>query len=97
MNNFDYYKALYMLNNEDMLENGFILMRFNQELHAPPAVLNCYRYAELEEVNRFITVNKDEIQVVVGLHGVPFGTAQCPALDDYADNLNTMAFLSELA
>ena len=24
---------------------------------------------------------------------VPFGKAQCPALDDYADGVDTMAFL----
>lgn len=96
MNNFDYYRALYMLNNEDMLENGFLLLRFNRELHAPPAVLNCYRYDNLDEISAFIASKKDEIQAIVGLNGIPFGTAQCPALHDYADGVDTMAFLTRL-
>ena len=94
MNNFDYYRALYMLNNEDMLENGFVLLRFNKELHAPPAVLNCYRYQTRDEVQKFITEKRDEIQAVVGHDAIPFGAAQCPALNDYADGVDTMAFLA---
>lgn len=96
MNNFDYYRALYLLNNEEFLENGFVIMRFNQLLHAPPAVLNCFRYDSVQEVDDFITSRQDEIQIVVGQNGVPFGTAQCPKLNDYADGVNVMCFLSDL-
>ncbi len=96
MNNFDYYRSLYMLNGEPVLENGFVLMRFNQELHAPPAVLNCSRYQHLDEVNNYLSEKQDHIQAVVGVNGIPFGQAQCPSLTDYADGVNVMEFLVAL-
>lgn len=96
MNNFDYYRSLYLLNTEPILENGFLLMRFNKELHAPPAVLNCHRYADWAEVNAFLQENQEQIQAIVGKDGIPFGAAQCPSLTDYADGVNVMEFLRGL-
>jgi hypothetical protein len=96
MNNFDYYRALYMMNGEELLENGFVLMRFNQMLHAAPAVLNCHRYKDLSELDVFIKTRKDEIQAIVGINYLPFGSAQCPGLTDYADGIDVMQFLSHL-
>ena len=96
MNNFDYYRALYMMNGEELLENGFVLMRFNQMLHAAPAVLNCERYQTRAEVDYFLASKSNEIQAIVGHDGVPFGAAQSPSLTDYADGVDVMAFLSEL-
>lgn len=96
MNNFDYYRSLYMLNGENVLENGFVLMRFNQELHAPPAVLNCFRYQNRTEVDTFLHEKSEQIQAVVGNEGIPFGQSQCPSLTDYADGVNVMAFLNKL-
>lgn len=96
MNNFDYYRSLYMLNCESILENGFLLLRFNQELHAPPAVLNCFRYSDKQEVETFLNEHQTQIQVLVGRNGIPFGEAQCPRLTDYADGVNIMEFLSAL-
>ena len=96
MNNFDYYRSLYMLNGEDVIENGFLLMRFNKELHAPPAVLNCYRYENREEIDAFLHEKLEQIQAVVGKEGIPFGQSQCPSLTDYADGVNVMAFLDKL-
>jgi hypothetical protein len=96
MNNFDYYRSLYMLNCEPILENGFLLLRFNQELHAPPAVLNCHRYADKNELDVFLETHKDQIQAIVGKGGIPFGSAQCPSLTDYADGVNVMDFLKGL-
>jgi hypothetical protein len=94
MNNFDYYRSLYLLNSEPILENGFLLMRFNKELHAPPAVLNCHRYSDRVEVDVFIQENQTQIQAVVGKDGIAFGAAQCPSLTDYADGVDVMEFLS---
>jgi hypothetical protein len=96
MNNFDYYRALYLMNGEELLENGFVLMRFNQSLHAAPAVINCHRYLTVNEVDKFIDAKKEEIQAVVGQGYIPFGAAQCPGLSDYADGVDVMTFLSQL-
>ena len=46
-------------------------------------------------------INEDKIQCSVSSNGwyegsVPFGEAQCPALWDYADGVDTLEFLAGL-
>jgi hypothetical protein len=96
INNFDYNRAIYLLNQEDVLENGFALVRFTKDLNSPLSVINCFRYTNIEEVHTFLTENKERIQVVVGKGFLPFGKAQQPDLTDYADDVNTLDFLSNL-
>lgn len=93
MNNFDYNRAVYLLNREDVLENGFALLRFTEDLHSPLSVLNCHKYKDWKEVESFIMKKADEIQVVIGKDFTPFGQSQQPGLTDYADNINTLDFL----
>lgn len=96
MNNFDYNRAVYLLNKEDVLENGFALLRFTEDLHSPLSVLNCQRYKDKEEVEAFIAEKAEEIQVVIGHDFTAFGQSQQPGLSDYADNINTLDFLKEI-
>ena len=95
-NNYDYYKAIYLLNMEEILENGFMLLRSSDELFAPIAVLHHQKYKDTKEVESFLDENKEGIQAVVGRGHIPFGQAQSPKLDDYADGVDTMDFLSSL-
>lgn len=95
-NNYDYYKAIYLMNREVITENGFLLTKSSDELFAPTAVLFIKRYTEFSEVNDYISQNKDKIQVVVGKEFTPFGKAQRPELTDYADGINTLDFLKQL-
>tara|TARA_B100000508_G_scaffold118450_1_gene98541 strand:- start:55457 stop:56509 length:1053 start_codon:yes stop_codon:yes gene_type:complete len=95
-NNYDYYKAIYLMNREEILENGFVLTRESDELFAPIAVLHYQRYTDKNEVDKFLSKHKGEIQAVVGRENIPFGKAQSPRINDYADGVDTMAFLSEL-
>ncbi|RFC54767.1 acyl-CoA reductase [Brumimicrobium aurantiacum] len=95
-NNYDYYKAIYLMNQEKIIENGFVLTRENKELFAPVAVVHYHYYSDIEEANAYIKEHEEKIQVVVGKDHFPFGQAQSPALDDYADGVNTMEFLTQL-
>jgi hypothetical protein len=38
----------------------------------------------------------EDLQCIIGKEYVPFGTAQCPLINDYADGIDTMKFLLEL-
>lgn len=96
INNFDYNRAIYLLNQEDVLENGFALVRFSNELHSPLSVINCFKYSNQSDIDTFLDLHNDQIQVVVGKSYVPFGVAQRPSLTDYADNVDTMKFLNSL-
>lgn len=95
-NNFDYQRAISLLNKEDVLENGFVLLKFSDALFSPLSIINCYRYSNELEVSEYLENNKDKIQVVVGKDYLPFGTSQQPDLDDYADGVNTLDFLVKI-
>ena len=95
-NNYDYYRALFLLNQEDFLENGFVIVRENEELHTPVGILHISRYESEAQAIDKIAAWGDKIQCVVGHGHIPFGKAQAPELWDYADGVNTMTFLANL-
>jgi hypothetical protein len=96
-NNYDYNKAVYLLNKIPLLDNNFVLFRENESLFSPLAMIHYQRYQSISEVTTFIENNKDSIQAIVGHGYIPFGKAQCPMLNDYADGIDTMAFLNSLS
>ncbi|MDQ8750705.1 acyl-CoA reductase [Elizabethkingia miricola] len=98
-NNYDYNRAVYLLNQEPFWDNNFVMLREGEELFSPLSVINFSRYKNLDDVKTFISEHQEEIQCIVakdtlGLASVSFGEAQKPGLDVYADNVDTMAFLS---
>ena len=84
----------------DFLENGFIILRENSEFSAPIACVHYEYYDKLEELNKILDSQKDKIQCVISntelTNAIPFGKAQQPELDDYADGVDTLAFLEKL-
>jgi hypothetical protein len=65
-------------------------------------ILNFLTYREVAEVAAMLDAVKPDLQVVVGapLPGwegecIPFGQAQSPKIDDFADGVDTMALLTE--
>ncbi len=98
-NNYDYNRAIYLLNQEKFWDNNFVLLKEDESLFSPLAVLNFSRYENIAEVHSFLHSHENEIQCVVAKpelgikNSVSFGEAQNPGLDTYADNVNTMEFL----
>jgi hypothetical protein len=95
-NNYDYHKAVYLLNKHELLDNNFILLRETEDLHSPLAMLHYHRYKAPEDVTNYITKHAEDIQAIVGKGYIPFGKAQSPGLMDYADGVDIMAWLSKL-
>ncbi|MGL1887068.1 MAG: acyl-CoA reductase [Reichenbachiella sp.] len=95
-NNYDYNKSIYLVNREEHLDTGFLLVRQSSDLVSPISVLYYEYYEGEEQVKDWLSDNKDKIQCVVGDGYIPFGEAQCPAIDDYADGVDTMKFLSQI-
>ncbi len=95
-NNYDYHKALYLMNQDKLLDNGFLLVKEDQALASPIGVLHIHRYNSYQIVDDFIRSNKDKIQCIVGSKHIPFGKAQEPELYDYADGVDVMQFLTEM-
>ncbi len=95
-NNYDYHKALWLLNGESLIENGFLLVKEDTGLVSPVGSLFFERYNEVNEVDRLIAERTGELQCVVSHRHTPFGAAQHPQLNDYADGVDTLAFMLSL-
>ena len=65
-NNYDYNKAVYLMNQDALLENGFMLLKEDEGLFSPISVLFYQYYDDVNEVARFIDVYEEDIQCVVG-------------------------------
>ena len=95
-NNYDYFRALWMLNSEDLLDNGFMILRPHEALASPIGTVFYERYTDIETVKKHLDTKQEEIQCIVSQDHVPFGKSQQPELWDYADGVNTMEFLLNL-
>ena len=92
-NNYTYHKALWLMEAVDLLENGFVLLKEDSQWVSPVGALHYQRYDAVEEVEARIAEGGEAIQCRVGHGGLPFGQSQHPGLGDYADGVDTMAFL----
>ncbi|MCE3074269.1 acyl-CoA reductase [Chryseobacterium gwangjuense] len=97
-NNYDYNRAVYLLNQDKFWDNNFVMLKEDDKLFSPLSVINFSRYSSLEDVKSFIAENEESIQCVVakdelGLDSIQLGEAQNPGLNTYADNVDTMKFL----
>lgn len=100
-NNYTYQKSLLMLNQERFLDNGFLLMKESDKLLSPVATLHYAFYNDQTDLKNRIASHRDKLQLIVSAQGwyegsIPFGSAQFPKVDDYADGIDTMKFLSAL-
>ncbi|MEN9743000.1 MAG: hypothetical protein RLZZ65_805 [Bacteroidota bacterium] len=96
-NNYDYNKAIHLMNQSPILDNNFILLKESDQLFSPLAMLHYCFYDTPDEVKSFIEKHQEEIQCIVGHQYLPFGAAQAPQLNDYADGADTMLFLGNFA
>jgi hypothetical protein len=92
-NNYDYHKAVFLINNETFLDTGHLLLKESTGLSSPVAVLYYEFYKSPEDVKKQYDLKKDKIQSIVGKDYIPFGKSQMPALWDYADGFDTVEFL----
>lgn len=101
-NNYDYNRAIYLLNQEKFWDNNFVMLKEDEKLFSPLSVINFSRYNDLQDIQNFITQNKNDIQCIVANpqleinNTLDFGEAQTPTLNTYADNVDTIEFLSKL-
>ncbi|MEZ4788635.1 MAG: acyl-CoA reductase [Flavobacteriales bacterium] len=95
-NNYDYTRALWLLDGVRFLENGFVLLREDPALASPVATVHYTRYADPAQVAQSLNTEAERIQCIVGHDHLPFGSAQHPGLADYADGVDTLRLLVEL-
>lgn len=94
-NNYDYYLAIYLLNKVPYITNDSMLFVENSFPFSAVSVLH-YRYYKDKSVLFDELKGSQDLQCIVGKGFTPFGSAQVPALTDYADGVDTMQFLCSL-
>ena len=99
-NNYDYNKAVYLMSEFDLLENGFLMIKEDESYASPIATL-FYEYYDNEiDLKIKLHQEKEKIKCIVAKNflenEVAFGQTQHPKLTDYADGINTLEFLSNI-
>lgn len=95
-NNYDYHKAIYLLENHKFLDNNFLMVKENDSMFAPVGTIHFKKYSSTQAVDAYIEANQKNIQCIVSNNYIAFGQSQKPKIIDYADNVNTMEFLLSL-
>jgi hypothetical protein len=98
-NNYDYQKAILLVNSEPHLDTGFLLLQESEKLVSPISVLYYEYYQSEDDVINKLLAQRNKLQCIVGSQPfctVPFGNTQQPTVSDYADDVDTLAFLTKL-
>ncbi len=97
-NNYEYNKAIFLVNGRKHFDTGNLLVVEDTRFSSPVSVLHYEYYSDNTALRNFLMVNDEKVQCKVSAAGslsdvVPFGKSQQPELWDYADSVDTMAFL----
>lgn len=98
-NNYMYQKSVQLVNKVSHYDTGYCLVLANDDLFSPIGTVYFEEYDAKDVLRAHLDAISNDIQVVVSNDfdgAVPIGTAQHPAIDDYADGMNTLAFLKDL-
>jgi hypothetical protein len=99
-NNYDYNKAVFLMSNYKILDNGFLTLKEDKGYASPISSLFYEHYENIDDVWKRLEEEHEQIQCIVGNDtdkgNVRFGQTQKPALWDYADNVDTISFLSKI-
>ena len=98
-NNYDYNKSILLVNAVHHYDTGFLLLTRNAALVSPISVLHYTEYASEIALADQLTDVAAQTQCVVSAGGrfagsIAFGRAQRPGVNEYADRIDTMAFLA---
>ncbi len=100
-NNYEYQRAIHLINQSPHLDTGFFLIREDTSPSSPISVINYVKTEDTEIAVNLVKREIDKLQCIVGKSSIqefmiPFGKAQNPELNDYPDNVDTLEFLFNL-
>jgi hypothetical protein len=96
-NNYDYNKAVFLMSNFKLLDNGFLTIKEDNSYASPISSVFYEFYDSIEDLQIRLQSEREQIQCIVSNHlvenSISFGQTQKPNLWDYADNVDTISFL----
>ncbi|MBT8393691.1 MAG: acyl-CoA reductase [Bacteroidia bacterium] len=99
-NNYDYNKAVYLMSQFDILDNGFLILKEDESFGSPIATLFYEFFTDKKDLERTLKKNEDKIQCIVSdnflKNEIEFGQTQNPNLWNYADSVDTVDFLLKI-
>lgn len=99
-NNYDYNKAVFLMSNFKLLDNGFLTIKEDASYSSPISSVFYEFYDDLEDLKTRLEAENEQIQCIVSKgiiqKSIPFGKTQKPKLWDYADNVDTIKFLQSI-
>ena len=99
-NNYDYNKAVFLMSNFKLLDNEFLTLKEDTSYASPISSVFYEYYEDIADLQTRLTNEAEQIQCVVSNNlienSIPFGQTQKPKLWDYADNVDTLKFLTAL-
>lgn len=100
-NNYYYQKAILGVNQTPHFDTGFAIFTENKMLVSPISTVYYEYYDKPSDLQPVIDAQWSKIQCIVSKNAwfkksILFGTAQHPEIWDYADNVDTMKFLSAI-
>ena len=99
-NNYNYYRAIYLLNKEVFFDNGFVLLKESEKIGSPVGTIYFEYFKSDNQIKEMIKKNNEKIQCIVSNNNYPktikFGETQMPNLNDFADDIDTLNFLLKL-
>ncbi len=100
-NNYQFYRSVYLMNRVKHLDNGFLILKRGKGFSSPVGTLFYDYYRDTGSLEKELGVHNEKIQCVVapgdaGIRAVPPGMSQRPEPWDYADDMDTLIFLSNL-
>jgi hypothetical protein len=99
-NNYDYNKAVFLMSNFKLLDNEFLTLKEDTSYASPISSVFYENYENIDNLQVRLTNEAEQIQCIVSnnliKNSIPFGKTQKPKLWDYADNVDTLSFLSTI-
>ncbi|MEX1384031.1 acyl-CoA reductase [Lutibacter sp.] len=99
-NNYDYNKAVYIMSQFNIIENGFVMLKEDSNYASPIATVFYEFYNSFENLRQKLSEESEEIQCIACnenvIDFVKFGETQHPKLWNYADDIDTIAFLTKI-
>ena len=96
-NNYDYNKAVFLMSNFKLLDNGFLTIKEDISYASPISSVFYEFYETIEDLQNRLEADAEQIQCIVSnnliKNSISFGKTQTPELWDYADNIDTISFL----
>ncbi|PHQ55271.1 MAG: acyl-CoA reductase [Lutibacter sp.] len=96
-NNYDYNKAVYLMSLFKIQDNGFVMLKEDDNYASPIATVFYEYYQSFENLQIKLTKEREHIQCIACNENVvdfvKFGETQHPKLWNYSDDIDTIAFL----